>query len=93
MALLDSGATHAVIPFHARLQNLERVPVTLAGDEKQEWLRTQGGTLVVPPDPTSAGKGPVQTILPLGALLSPSDAKCIGQNVRGSVWYIQPLEC
>ena len=69
VALLDSGATHAVIPFHARLQNLERVPVTLAGDEKQEWLRTQGGTLVVPPDPTSAGKGPVQTILPLGALV------------------------
>ncbi|CAE7733245.1 RE1 [Symbiodinium sp. CCMP2592] len=49
-ALLESGATHAVIAFHDRLRDLERVPVTLAGDEKQEWLRTQGGTLVVPPN-------------------------------------------
>ncbi|CAE7242537.1 GIP [Symbiodinium sp. CCMP2592] len=57
VALLDSGATHAVIPYHTRLQNLEKVPVTLAGDEKQEWLRTQGGTLVVPPVHWSRRKG------------------------------------
>ncbi|CAE7436865.1 unnamed protein product [Symbiodinium sp. CCMP2592] len=69
VALLDSGATHAVIPFHERLRNLEKVPVTLAGDEKQEWLRTQGGTLVVPPDPLAPAGRPVQTILPLGALV------------------------
>ena len=48
-ALLDSGATHAVIPFSGKLEGLERVSVTLAGDSKEEWLKTAGGTLVVPP--------------------------------------------
>ena len=69
-ALLDSGATHAVIPYDPELKNLEKVPVTLAGDAKQEWWRTQGGTLVVPPpvDRTvESSQG--QTILPLGALV------------------------
>ena len=69
-ALLDSGATHAVIPYNPQLNNLERVPVTLAGDSREEWWRTQGGTLVVPPmsgQGTNEPKG--QTILPLGALV------------------------
>ncbi|CAE7353710.1 unnamed protein product, partial [Symbiodinium sp. CCMP2592] len=69
-ALLDSGATHAVIPYAPKLSNLERVPVTLAGDAKEEWRRTEGGTLVVPPDPSSPADCPKgQTILPLGALV------------------------
>ena len=69
-AQLDSGATHAVIPDNPQLNNLERVPVTLAGDSREEWWRTQGGTLVVPPmsgPGTNEPKG--QTILPLGALV------------------------
>ncbi|CAE7807929.1 unnamed protein product [Symbiodinium sp. CCMP2592] len=69
-ALLDSGATHAVVPFGPNLGNLDRVPVTLAGDAKEEWWRTQGGTLVVPPNQDGspqAARG--QTILPLGALV------------------------
>ena len=69
-ALLDSGATHAVVPYDPRMDNLERVPVTLAGDAKQEWWRTQGGTLVVPPPASSSeAPSPGQTILPLGALV------------------------
>ena len=48
-ALLDSGATHAVVPYKHGMTNLEPVPVTLAGDSKDEWYRTEGGTLVVPP--------------------------------------------
>ena len=70
LALLDSGATHAVIPYNDSLGSLEKVPVTLAGDEKQEWLRTKGGTLVVPrhSSHTSGVQGP-QTILPLGSLV------------------------
>ncbi|CAE7699215.1 TY5A, partial [Symbiodinium sp. CCMP2456] len=70
VALLDSGATHAVIPYDTGLTNLEPVPVTLAGDARQEWLKTAGGTLVVPPDPGSGlDKSPAQVILPLGALV------------------------
>ncbi|CAE7224154.1 unnamed protein product, partial [Symbiodinium necroappetens] len=45
VALLDSGATHPVVAFEPSMTGLEKVPVTLAGDAKQEWLRTQGGTL------------------------------------------------
>ena len=68
--LLDSGATHPVIPYNSSLQDLERVSVTLAGDGKQQWLRTQGGTLVVPPMPEgSSSAEPPQTIIPLGALV------------------------
>ena len=48
-ALLDSGATHAVVPFKQEMKGLERVGVTLAGDSKEEWFKTTGGTLVVPP--------------------------------------------
>ncbi|CAE6948806.1 RE1 [Symbiodinium sp. CCMP2592] len=69
-ALLDSGATHAVVPYRPDLGSLDRVPVTLAGDAKEEWWRTQGGTLVIPPSQDGsmqASRG--QTILPLGALV------------------------
>ncbi|CAE7269327.1 unnamed protein product [Symbiodinium sp. CCMP2592] len=68
-ALLDSGATHAVIAYDSNLRNLERVPVTLAGDAKQDWWKTRGGTLVVPPNQDQGSGKPVQTILPLGALV------------------------
>ncbi|CAE7730700.1 GIP [Symbiodinium sp. CCMP2592] len=70
LALLDSGATHAVIPYDQSLGNLESVPVTLAGDERQQWLKTKGGTLVVPPSGKDNDKSPKpQTILPLGSLV------------------------
>ncbi|CAE7361756.1 GIP [Symbiodinium sp. CCMP2456] len=45
-ALLDSGATHAVIPYSEGLRDLQTVPVTLAGEARAVWLRTKGGTLV-----------------------------------------------
>ncbi|CAE7780259.1 GIP [Symbiodinium sp. CCMP2592] len=32
-----------------QIKSMLAVPVTLAGDSKDEWLRTPGGTLVVPP--------------------------------------------
>ena len=68
--LLDSGATHPVIPYREDLKELEKVSVTLAGDGRQQWLRTKGGTLVVPPLATAApGADPPQTIVPLGALV------------------------
>ena len=72
-ALLDSGATHAVVPFSREMTGLEKVSVTLAGDSKdskEEWLKTAGGTLVVPPPegrPDQSSRQ--QTILPLGALV------------------------
>eukprot|EP00439_Symbiodinium_sp_Y106_P003270 s2292_g1.t1 len=78
-ALLDSGATHAVIPYDSKLKNLEQVPVTLAGDAKQNWWRTKGGTLVVPPGPEDPISKPAQTILPLGALV-----ESLGCQVRWS---------
>ena len=68
--LLDSGATHPVIPYDSSLKGLEKVSVTLAGDGKQQGLRTRGGTLVVPPAPDGAlSTEPPQTICPLGALV------------------------
>ena len=68
--LLDSGATHPVIPFREDLKELEKVSVTLAGDGRQQWLRTKGGTLVVPPTADAVpGAEPPQTIIPLGALV------------------------
>ena len=36
---------------------------------KDKWLRTRGGTLVVPPAPSEAKTKPPQAILPLGALV------------------------
>ena len=41
-ALLDSGATHAVVPFRQEMKDLERVGVTLAGDLKEECLKPVG---------------------------------------------------
>ena len=68
--LLDSGATHPVIPYKEGLSGLEKVSVTLAGDGKQQWMRTRGGTLVVPPaHDGSQDSSPPQTIIPLGALV------------------------
>ena len=68
--LLDSGATHPVIPYKEGLSGLEKVSVTLAGDGKQQWMRTRGGTLVVPPPPDgSQDSSSPQTIIPLGALV------------------------
>ena len=70
LALLDSGATHAVVPYSDSLGRLDSVPVTLAGDAKQNWWRTKGGTLVVPPSGgTSGDDNKPQTILPLGSLV------------------------
>ena len=70
LALLDSGATHAVVPYSDSLGRLDSVPVTLAGDARQNWWRTKGGTLVVPPaGGTGGGEGKPQTILPLGSLV------------------------
>ena len=69
VALLDSGATHPVVPFESDMSDLQKVPVTLAGDSKQEWFRTRGGTLVVPPGGVSEDRSRPQTILPLGALV------------------------
>ena len=70
--LLDTGATHAVVPSEEGLKQkgLEKVSVTLAGDSKQSWYRTKGGTLVVPPQESSVpGPSQPQMILPLGALV------------------------
>ncbi|CAE7252421.1 GIP [Symbiodinium sp. CCMP2592] len=91
VALLDSGATHAVISFHDRLQNLEPVPVTLAGDERQEWLRTEGGTLVIPPSREADAPKSSQTILPLGALVE--TLGCQDQRVDRFKQRVQNLEC
>eukprot|EP00439_Symbiodinium_sp_Y106_P029796 s3022_g3.t1 len=83
-ALLDSGATHAVVPFSKDMKGLEKVSVTLAGDSKEEWLKTAGGTLVVPPqggdqDPVA----PRQTILPLGALVQTLGCKVTWSKRKG----------
>ena len=69
VALLDSGATHPVVPFSGDMSGLQKVPVTLAGELKEEWYRTKGGTLVVPPGDPSEDKVKPQTIIPLGALV------------------------
>eukprot|EP00439_Symbiodinium_sp_Y106_P064578 s3902_g10.t1 len=69
-ALLDSGATHAVVPFRTEMTDLERVSVTLAGDQREEWFKTNGGTLVIPPTPgEQSSPSNSQTILPLGGLV------------------------
>ena len=83
-ALLDSGATHAVIPFSGRLEGLEKVSVTLAGDSKEEWLKTAGGTLVVPPvDSNQGATQRQQTILPLGALVETLGCKVTWSRKKG----------
>ena len=82
--LLDSGATHPVIPFREELGGLEKVSVTLAGDGKQQWLRTKGGTLVVPPSPGGPGGAePPQSIVPLGALVESLGCSVTWSKRRG----------
>ena len=76
-ALLDSGATHAVLDASS-VEGAELVPctVSLAGDQRQVWHQTPGGSLVAP----SNKEGSVsQTILPLGCLIEQ-----LGCSVRWS---------
>ena len=83
-ALLDSGATHAVIPYKDKFIDLEKVAVTLAGDTREEWFRTAGGTLVVPPgEGKHAGHKSLQTILPLGALVQTLGCKVSWSKRKG----------
>ena len=82
-ALLDSGATHAVIPFRQDMKDLERVGVTLAGDSKEEWFKTNGGTLVVPPPSDGSASDRLQTILPFGALVQTLGCKVSWCKRRG----------
>ncbi|CAE7795583.1 GIP, partial [Symbiodinium sp. CCMP2456] len=66
-ALLDSGATHAVLDESSvRAQDLVPCTVSLAGDQRQVWQQTPGGSLVAPSN--ESGNVP-QTILPLGCLV------------------------
>ena len=48
-ALLDSGATHAVLDASS-VEKAELIPctVSLAGDQRQVWHQTPGGSLVAP---------------------------------------------
>ncbi|CAE7432602.1 GIP, partial [Symbiodinium necroappetens] len=82
-ALLDSGATHAVVPFKREMRDLERVDVTLAGDLKEEWFKTSGGTLVVPPASEDNGTSKSQTILPFGALVQTLGCKVTWSKRKG----------
>ena len=67
-ALLDSGATHVVVDDAAAgSQVLVPCTVSLAGDQRQTWHQTPGGSLVAPV--TGDGHAP-QTILPLGSLVT-----------------------
>ena len=67
-ALLDSGATHTVLDPTAisATDDLSPCMVSLAGDQKQLWKQTPGGSLVAP---RRDGGGETQTILPLGSLI------------------------
>ena len=90
VALLDSGATHAVIPFNANLQDLDTVPVTLAGDSREEWWKTRGGTLVVPPQgQRSSSPKDLQMILPLGALVETLGCK-VSWSRRSGLKVVHP---
>ncbi|CAE7245904.1 GIP [Symbiodinium sp. CCMP2456] len=76
-ALLDSGATHAVLDdASVEKENLVPCTVSLAGDQRQTWRQTPGGSLVAPA--TEEGHAP-QTILPLGCLVDK-----LGCSVRWS---------
>ncbi|CAE6927973.1 RE1 [Symbiodinium sp. CCMP2592] len=66
-ALLDSGATHTVLdPTAVSTGDLAPCMVSLAGDQKQMWKQTPGGSLVAPRKDEG---GETQTILPLGSLI------------------------
>ena len=82
-ALLDSGATHAVVPYSKELGSLERVGVTLAGDSREEWFKTDGGTLVIPPSVEESAKTKPQTILPFGALVQTLGCKVSWSKRKG----------
>ena len=82
-ALLDSGATHAVIPYSNEMGSLERVGVTLAGDSKEEWFKTSGGTLVIPPPVDDKHVDRPQTILPFGALVETLGCKVSWSKRKG----------
>ena len=82
--LLDSGATHAVIPYGENLRGLEQVSVTLAGDGRQSWFRTRGGTLVVPPSEESLrGLNRLRLFYPSEHLSSPWDVRLHGASEKG----------
>ena len=76
-ALLDSGATHAVLDASV-VEKSSLVPctVSLAGDQRQTWHQTPGGSLVAP---GCREGGVTQTILPLGCLIEQ-----LGCSVRWS---------
>ena len=73
------------------MKGLERVGVTLAGDSREEWFRTSGGTLVVPPqkgvDPSQSR---LQTILPLGALVETLGCK-VSWSKRKGLKVVHPV--
>ena len=76
-ALLDSGATHAALDASV-VEKSSLVPctVSLAGDQRQTWHQTPGGSLVAP---GCKEGGVTQTILPLGCLIEQ-----LGCSVRWS---------
>ncbi|CAE7748047.1 TY5A, partial [Symbiodinium sp. KB8] len=55
-ALLDSGATHAVLDASS-VNGADLIPctVSLAGDQRQVWHQTPGGSLVAPGNKVAAG--------------------------------------
>ena len=76
-ALLDSGATHAVLDASS-VNGADLIPctVSLAGDQRQVWHQTPGGSLVAPGNKEGSVS---QTILPLGCLIEQ-----LGCSVRWS---------
>ena len=65
------------------MKDLERVGVPLAGDSKEEWFRTSGGTLVVPPPADGKDTSKLQTILPFGALVQTLGCKVVWSKKKG----------
>ena len=86
-ALLDSGATHTVLNPTAVSQScLAPCMVSLAGDQKQMWSQTPGGSLVAPP---KLEGGETQTILPLGSLIEQLGCS-IRWTKRGGLQLMHP---
>ena len=86
-ALLDSGATHVVVDDAAAgSQQLVPCTVSLAGDQRQTWHQTPGGSLVAPV--TGDGHAP-QTILPLGSLVTQLGCS-LRWSQRGGLQLIHP---
>ncbi|OLP94794.1 hypothetical protein AK812_SmicGene23144 [Symbiodinium microadriaticum] len=85
-AVLDSGATHAVLDIaSAEGQDLVPCTVSLAGDQRQTWKQTPGGSLVAP----STGEGTTQTILPLGCLVDQLDCS-VRWSKKGGMHLTHP---